>query len=101
MRNEVPYLTKWFERFAKHHSVLEVFGAIRLCKKALKPALSGDKSATPPAALMKKQTIMFNKKKMEAIKEVKEDSFGEDDLFADDDEADKEAAKKVAEVAKK
>ena len=35
-RNAFPYLAKWFDRFTKHHSVVEVFGHIKICKKAIK-----------------------------------------------------------------
>jgi len=37
VRNAIPYLTKWFDRFSKHHAIIEIFGSIKMCQKAIKP----------------------------------------------------------------
>ena len=91
VRNAFPYLTKWFERFSKHHSVVETFGAIKMCQKSLKPSAAGPPGGPPAGAAPAKK---------EQKQEKKKDDVDMDDLFGDDD-GDAEAAKKAAEAAKK
>lgn len=86
VRNAIPYLTKWFDRFSKHHAIIETFGLIKMCQKAIKPSAA----VGPPAAAGAKKE-----------QPKKKDDDLEMDLFGDDNEDDKEAAKKATESAKK
>ena len=47
MRNGMPHLAKWFERFTKNYAVVESFGIIKMCSKAIKPAAGGPPSGAP------------------------------------------------------
>lgn len=49
VRNAIPYLTKWFERFTKNYAVVESFGAIKMCQKAIKPQATGGAAPAAPA----------------------------------------------------
>ena len=42
VRNGMPNLAKWFDRFIKHHAVVNNFGIIRPCNKAMTPSPSGN-----------------------------------------------------------
>ena len=81
-------LSAWFERFIALPEVVKHAGQIKMCAKSLKPAGVADdapKTEAPAKA-----------EKKEAAKKEDDDL----DLFGDDDEADAEAAKKIAEAAK-
>lgn len=101
VRLGVPHLSKWFDRFCKHLAVVEFFGHIKVCKKATIPSAgtksdSSEQAAAAPAALMKQLTMKPKQNQLKKVEEV-----DEDDLFGTDDEADKDAIKKVQEDAKK
>lgn len=49
VRNAFPHLSKWFERYTHHHSVIENFGVIKMCTKAIKPSAVSPGSAPAPA----------------------------------------------------
>lgn len=49
MRNGFPHLAKWFDRFTKNKHVIDTFGVIKMCQKAIKPSFGAAPGPAAPA----------------------------------------------------